>query len=491
MLLRETPMMSHRMILSLATTALAAGLVAGCAQGSVHPGQSAARAQSALTGGEAVKAVALAEQAVLADPRNPGYRMLLGSAYLRAGRFVAARQAYDDAMELGQDDGKVALSLALTDIALGHPDVAVDTLGTHRQQIPVADYGLALALAGHADQAVEVLTDAVRGGDDTPKTRQNLAYAMAMAGHWREARDMAAQDVPADQLTARMAQWAQLNDPGNMRLRVAGVLGVPGQIEDEGQPTALALANFPAAGAGQAVAQAAQAATAQAAIGTTPASPPAATQAPVLASFAAQELPAVDNGAAQPQVADASAAPTAEKLAAIDMPPSSASGAPSAVASASVPAWAIAPRPGTTHAAAPVITGRLRPADRADRAPALVAKAAQARVATLAARTPAVPAGTHLVQLGAFSTQEGAHRAWRHYLATNPALKGYRPVITAALVNGKQFWRTQAAGFASASPARSLCGSVKAKGGVCIVLANPVANQPGMAPTIRFASNRR
>jgi len=120
-----------------------------------------------------------------------------------------------------------------------------------------------------------------------------------------------------------------------------------------------------------------------------------------------------------------------------------------------------------------------------------VAKAAQARVATLAARAPAVPAGTHLVQLGAFSTQEGAHRAWRHYLAINPALKGYRPVITAAVVNGKQFWRTQAAGFASASPARSLCGSVKAKGGVCIVLANPVANQPGMAPTIRFASNRR
>jgi hypothetical protein len=102
-----------------------------------------------------------------------------------------------------------------------------------------------------------------------------------------------------------------------------------------------------------------------------------------------------------------------------------------------------------------------------------------------------VPAGTHLVQLGAFSTQEGAHRAWRHYLAITPSLKGYRPVITAATVNGKQFWRTQAAGFASASPARSMCGSVKAKGGVCIVLANPVASKPGAAPTIRFASNRR
>ena len=482
---RETSMTPLRTIRPFATTALAstlaASLLAGCAQTAPHPGQTASRASSALSGGEAVKAVVLAEQAVLADPRNPGYRMLLGSAYMRAGRFVAARQAYDDAMELGQDDGKVALSLALTDIALGHPDVALDTLGAHRQQIPVADYGLALALAGQADQAVQVLSGAVRAGDDTPKLRQNLAYAMAMAGHWREARDMAAQDVPADQLAARMAQWAQLNDPGNMRLRVASVLGVPAGLEDEGQPAALALANFPAAA--QPVEQAAQTATAQAA-----AAPAASAQAPVLAQFAAQELPAIDNGAPQPQVADASAAPTAEKLAAIDMPPSSAAATPVGA----TPAWAIAPRPAVTQPAVSA-TPRLlsRKLVKADRAPALMAKAAQARVATLAVRADALPTGTHLVQLGAFSTQEGAHRAWRHYLAVNPALKGYRPVITAATVNGKQFWRTQAAGFASAAPARALCGTLKAKGGVCIVLANPVSGGPTAAPAIRFASNRR
>jgi Flp pilus assembly protein TadD len=467
---RETCMKPHHMIRTLATTALAAGLLAGCTQGGAHPGQTASKAQSALKGGEGAKAVAFAEQAVLADPRNAGYRMLLGSAYLRAGRFQSARQAYDDAMELGQDDGKVALSLALTDIALGHADVALDTLNAHSGQIPVADYGLALALTGRAQQAVDVLSGAIRAGDTSPKLRQNLAYAMAMAGHWREAREMAAQDVPADELSGRMAQWAQLNDPGNMQLRVAGVLGVPLQLEDEGQPAALALANFPAPANGQGVQQAAQSATAQAA------------QAPVLAQFAAQELPAVDNGAAQPQVADASAAPVVEKLAAIDMPPSAA-----LAASDATPAWDLAPRPGTTPASAPLLPRKLA---RADHAPALVAKAAQARAA--AAPAPAaVPAGTHLVQLGAFSTQEGAHRAWRHYLAITPSLKGYRPVITAATVNGKQFWRTQAAGFASASPARSMCGSVKAKGGVCIVLANPVASKPGAAPTIRFASNRR
>lgn len=466
--------MNHRILRSLASTALAAGLLAGCASTAPHPGQSASRAQSALDGGQTSKAVALAEQAALADPRNPGYRMLLGSAYMRDGRFESARQAYDDAMELGEDGGKAALSLALTDIALGHGDIAIDTLNAHQAQIPVADYGLALALAGHAPQAVAVLEQALRTSEPSPKLRQNYAYALAMSGQWREAREMAAQDVPADQLTQRMAEWAQLNDPANMRLRVAGVLGVPMRV-DQGQPTALALANFPAT-AGQAVAAAAEPQA--------PAAVPSA-QAPALASFAAQELPALDNGAAQPQVADASSAPAAEKLAVLDMPPSRQA-APALAPRADQPLTASTPwaRPAVP---APLLSRHTKPA----KGPALLAAAAQARAAKQHADAlTELPAGSHVVQLGAFSTEEGARRAWRHYLARNPALKGYHPVITAAVVKGRQFWRTQAAGFASADPARSLCGSVKANGGVCIVLANPL-NGPAAAPAVRYASNRR
>ena len=473
--------MTHRPLAMLVSTALAAGLLAGCAQGGPRPDQTASRAESSLSGGDATKAVALAEQAVLADPRNPGYRMLLGSAYMRAGRFESARQAYDEAMELGDDSGKVALSLALTDMALGHEAVALDTLEAHRDQIPVADYGLALAMVGRADQAVDLLTQAIRSGEGTPKLRQNLAYAMAMAGHWREARDMASQDVPADQLTARMAQWAQLNDPDNMRLRVAGLLGVP-MREDTGQPAALALANFPAPGA--------QASGEQAPVRQADSQNVAPSQkAPALARFAAQELPAIDQADhGQPDLADASSAPPAEKLADIDMVPPSP------------PAAAPLSRPASRFAQEPRLVRQMPPA--------LVARAAQARAATvhqarLALPREGIPAGTSMIQLGAFSTQEGAHRAWRHYLAANPALKDYRPVITSAVVNGKQYWRTQAAGFASATPARSLCGSVKARGGVCLVMASPIASPgtgPGSGPAtggaphsqaIRFASNRR
>jgi Flp pilus assembly protein TadD len=462
--------MTHRPLAMLVSTALAAGLLAGCAQGGPRPDQTASRAESSLSGGDATKAVALAEQAVLADPRNPGYRMLLGSAYMRAGRFESARQAYDEAMELGDDSGKVALSLALTDMALGHEAVALDTLEAHRDQIPVADYGLALAMVGRADQAVDLLTQAIRSGEGTPKLRQNLAYAMAMAGHWREARDMASQDVPADQLTARMAQWAQLNDPDNMRLRVAGLLGVP-MREDTGQPAALALANFPAPGA--------QASGEQAPVRQADSQGAAPSQkAPALARFAAQELPAIDQADhGQPDLADASSAPG--RKAGRDRHAAPAARRPSPALAHGSPRRN-PPRP------------RFAPEPRLARAipPAMVARTAQAQAAKMRqARLEApretprtgIPAGTPMIQLGAFSTQEGAHRAWRHYLAANPALKDYRPVITSAVVNGKQYWRTQAAGFASATPARSLCGSVKARGGVCLVMASPIAS-PATGP---------
>ena len=99
------------------TTALAAGLLVGCSSAAPRPGKFARNAEQALQGGQVDKAVALAEQAVAADGRNPAYRLLLGNAYLRAGRFDSARAAYDDAMELGEDGGKAALSLALAQVA--------------------------------------------------------------------------------------------------------------------------------------------------------------------------------------------------------------------------------------------------------------------------------------------------------------------------------------------------------------------------------------
>ena len=103
--------------------------------------------------------------------------------------------------------------------------------------------------------------------------------------------------------------------------------------------------------------------------------------------------------------------------------------------------------------------------------------------------TPAL-FGSHLVQLGAFSSEEAAHRAWATF-QHNPALRNYSNVTTPVTVNGRQLWRVQAVGFSGRASAATLCGSIKAHGGVCFVLAAPGTSTPQGHPVdARFARNR-
>ena len=418
-------------------TALAAGLLAGCTAAGPHPERMVAKAETALKKGNVEKAITLAEQAVLADPRNAGYRMLLGNAYLRSGRFESASQAYAEALELGEDGGKSALSLALANIAQGKHAEAIDTLNAYRDALPASDYGLALALAGQPGQAATLLADALRAGENSAKMRQNLAYAYALDGGWREARVMASQDVPAGELNARLQQWAAMNKPEDGRQRVANLLGVPLRA-DEGQPAALALANFPAA--------------AQLAAETA-----APTEGADLAKAAVTELAAAPIPAeAQPAVADASSMPVAAQIAAIDVPAST----PAQQASSLDAPQAAAPEPAAPQGETARKTGQVK----------------------LAAAPVPAERGTHVAQLGSFSNEAGAKRAWQHFAARNPALNDYHSQIIEATVRGHRFWRVQAAGFAGFTPAKTVCQTVKAQGGVCLVMATARLPSPKGSP---------
>ena len=450
------------------STALAAGLLAGCTTGGAQPSRLATNASSALDKGNPEKAVSLAEQAVLSDPRNAAYRVLLGNAYLRAGRFASAQQAYNEAIDLGADSGKAGLSLALADVAMGHTSQAIDTLRSYRNAIPASDLGLALALAGDTNGGVAVLTDALRGGDKSAKLRQNLAYAYALAGRWREARVMASMDVPADQLNGRLSQWAEMARPEDGQKRVAALLGVPGGVSDAGQPAALALANFPST---QMLAAEAQ-----------------SSQAPEFAAAATQELPPVEQAAtpapvieSQPPVQLAAYEPPASTAAA----PFESAPAPSRRATAYRVVGANVP---TGESAAPVTGPAPTPAP-----PPLIAapKKKTAAPAPTAMRAAPPERSTHVVQLGSFSTPEGARRAWRHYLGRMPELQGYRNVTTQVTVNGKQYWRVQAAGFAGAARATSLCQTARARFGACLVMAAPTTVLPTGRPMDTRMARRR
>jgi len=409
------------------TSAAAFALLAGCT------GQAAIRSGSAATADRAFaadaakseRAVAKAEATVARAPQEASARAELGRAYLAAGRFESARTALSDAMTLGDDSGRTALSLALAQIGSGQFRAAVALLDEHRNDIPAGDLGLALALAGESSRGVAILADAVRGGENTSKLRQNLAYAYALDGRWAEAKVMAAQDVPADQLDRRMAVWAISALPDRSRDRVAGLLGTPVR-RDSGQPEALALKTEAA-----------------------PAAPQLAEAAPTAAT--ALELPAVAAPVPAPSV-------VASNLAAQSAPP------------AATPAVAV-------HRAPALATLAQAFAGREFQAPrfqpiARSATPARARALTAAMSRP-LTNGTHVVQLGAFSSEKNAKRAWGIYTRQNPSLSAYRPVIVPATVKGKQLWRVAAGGFAGRFAANGLCAQLKSRGGSCFAYALP------------------
>lgn len=415
-----------------------------------------AKAQAALKAGKTDQAIDLIEAAVRANPQEPSYRALLGSAYLRAGRFESAVQALDDAMTLGDNGAKTALALALANVAAGHGRDAVAILNDWREAIPADDLGLALALAGDTERGVTVISDAVRGGDATVKARQNLAYALALDGRWRDARTAMAQDVPADQMSDRIGEWAAQARPEDYRLRVAKLLGVPLRA-DGGQPAGLALASVP--GAQQAAAEAAP------------------QLRPAVAAAAPSELPPLD-GPAPVQVAAAAPQPAPAIVEAVRSEPVAAP-APTKFAAAFAPAPQPAPvaASGLTYVSNPIIQPIAALLARVF-APTPVARPRAVRPAPRPAQAVAVRAnGTHLVQLGSFASAQGARRAWGIYTAKTPALRGYRMTITQAQVRGKSYWRVAAAGF-DAGGASGACSRIKAKGGMCFAYAAKTVASP-------------
>ena len=422
--------------------ALAAG--AGLSPESVvakpAPDKIAAQARKALGSGQVEKAIQLAEQLVAANPQEAGYRAILGQAYLRAGRFESAAQALDDAMKLGDNSARTALGLALANSGLERNDAAVAILDDWRDAIPAADLGLAYAMAGQSERGVAILIQALRDGENTPKLRQNLAYAYALDGRWREARIMASQDVPADQLDARISSWASRAKPEDTRLRVAGLIGAPLR-SDAGMPVQLALNASPVQ------------------------------QQLAVESVAPRTLPVDGQNGELPAV-------QAQPVQQARYQPVSAPSIPAQTARlVFVENPVIQPIPAPLPGHAPIAKGK-RPAASLASAPGRAMKRPVQPVRPAAASVVST-GSTHAIQLGSFFSEQGARRAWGQYVARNPELRNFKMVITSANVRGKTYWRVAAAGLDNRG-AGGLCSRVKARGGVCFAYA--ITGQPANAP---------
>ena len=402
----------------------------------------ATRAQAALAANDLQAAVSLAERAVDNSPRDAGFRALLGNCYLASGRFASAESAFRDSLSLVASQPQIVLKLALVQIAQGKNEEAKSLLAMAQSVLDPADTGLALALAGDPQSAIGVLEPAARAVGADARVRQNLALAYAFAGDWGQARTVAAQDVPGDQLDGRIQQWMTLAKPARASDQVAAFIGIQPVAGDPGQPVRLALNKDEVTR--QAAAQ--------------PVEVPQAAAAE-LSSVATVELPPA---AAEPvAVAEAAAMPAPELVAASE---------PAPVALAAY-------EPSPAEEVSPIRQARpaLSPAAvRLSEPPAKLRRAGLSKARTGKSRA--------VVQLGAFSSRDRVELAWSRATSKYSVLRGYTPV-SARFDSGKgTVYRLSVKGFASDRDAKLLCESLKRSGRACFVRA-----VSGDAP-VQFAS---
>lgn len=435
----------HRFGPALSLVALAS-VMSGCAAPSNHVSSAsfggktngeiglATRALAALNANDIPAAVGFAERAVQKTPDDAGFRALLGSTYFAAGRFRSAEQAYKDSLSIYSNQPQVVLKLALVEIGLGKNQEALGFLEAGRDVLDPSDYGLAVALAGRPADAIEVLEPVARGPNSDARVRQNLALAYALAGDWTNARTIAAQDVPGDQLDARIHQWMQMAAPGNQSTAVAALIGVTPAAVDPGQPTRLAL--------NKSETQMAQA---------SPAPVPAPEPAPVHPTEPAPQPQQVADALA-PAPAPVLAPPPADSF--VAAPP------PVAVAQAE-PAPAPKPRA--------VATNKPKAAAPARKAEKLARASTSAKGAPMHAASARRSASRAVVQLGAYSKADSVLVAWNKKARKFRSLQEYTPMSARFASQKGTFYRLSVQGFGSVNEAQALCSSLRRAGGSCFV----------------------
>lgn len=430
----------------------------------------AAKAEKYMASGDIDKSVLNAEKAVEADFRNSAYRSLLARGYIAQGRFVSAERTLQDVLDLGQNDPRTVISLALLRTSQGNTESAINMLDSYRNILPVGDYGLALAVAGDNQRAVSTLEESVRNSN-TAQVRQNLALAYALNGQWREARIMAGQDLTGTQVNENIQTWAHYARPDAYQERVAGLLGVSPSA-DNGQPVRLALNSR-----GNPNIDLAENAS------------PNGNNIPSFTSVASNvELPAIGPAPVSKSVSKSSSEPASlvdSILAAGNDAREDnvrvASRADSSLRSVAIPASnaPVIAAPGGPSKIAAAKSDESRFIFESAKSKPAAANAANAKPAKLAvanrsrnSEPSSLVGGAYMIQLGAFSTSQNADKAWNKITAQHSILKSFQSGSTTVNSNGRKLYRLSAMGFGTEQAAVSVCSSIKADGGSCIVRQN-------------------
>jgi Flp pilus assembly protein TadD len=245
----------------LATAALAAGVLAGCA--GIKPGdstgslgglasqspagdadqrqaedalgqryqanpsdpQTAVRyAQALRASGQRAQAVAVLEQASLHNPKDMEVLGAYGRALADVGNYEQALDVLGRAHTPDRPDWRILSAQGAVLDQVGRHEEAQRYYETALKIVPeepsvLSNLGLSYALSKDLPRAEAVLKRAAAGARIDPRVRQNLALVVGLQGRFAEAETIARADLPADQASANVAYLRQMLSQPNALAR--------------------------------------------------------------------------------------------------------------------------------------------------------------------------------------------------------------------------------------------------------------------------------
>jgi Flp pilus assembly protein TadD len=147
--------------------------------------------------------------------QNPGdakFQTIYGKKLVNAGRFDDAMPVLQSVVDSGQADWRTYSALGSALDQRGQYAKARETyqkaLALQPNQVSVVNnMGMSYALEGNLKEAEKILRGALALPDAKtfPRIRQNLALVVGLQGRFEESRQIAIEDLPADQVDANLA----------------------------------------------------------------------------------------------------------------------------------------------------------------------------------------------------------------------------------------------------------------------------------------------
>jgi Flp pilus assembly protein TadD len=166
-------------------------------------------------GGQRSQAVAVLEQAAIADPSNKALLAGYGRALVDNGNFQQALDVLGRAHTPDDPDWRI-LSVQGTALdQLGRHDEARQYYASALKMAPeepsvLSNLGLSYALSKDLPKAEETLRRANSRADADPRVRQNLAFVIGLQGRLAEAESIVKADRPPEEAAANVAYLKRL-----------------------------------------------------------------------------------------------------------------------------------------------------------------------------------------------------------------------------------------------------------------------------------------